>query len=118
MKKRHNIVQFTDLQFNKINHENIFNENEEDEQNSFFKKPTDEEVKMFKERALSYGDDLVPVIHWDGECWKGFLEKGLCEWMANKDINLAWDYLAIFIYNQIKDAFLNGFEEGEKRGNY
>ena len=116
MRKRNNIVQFTDLQFNKVNHENIFIDEEEDGGKRQFTKPTDEEVKFFRERAKSYGNDMVPVTHWDGECWRGFLEKGLCEIMAHNDINLAWDYLAIFIYNEFKNVYLQGFEDGGEYG--
>ena len=115
MKKRNNIMQFTDLKFNKVNwQQEIGSDREEKEPDSFFGKPTDEEVKFFRERALSYGDNMVPTIHWDGECWKGFLEHAICEYLADGNMDLAWDYLAIFIYKEFKRTYLKGFEDGKE----
>lgn len=112
MKRNNKILQFTDLSFNHKQKSNFsFKENKETD--STFMKPTDEEVQFFKERARSYDpDNVVPVIHWDGECWKGFLEKAICEFLADGDMTKAWDYLAIFIYKQFEDIYRQGFDDG------
>ena len=111
-KRRNNIIHLTDLSF-KVIRPYKEKDNSNDDTRSFFSKPDDDEVKFFKDRAASYGpDEVIPIVHWDGKCWKGFLEKGLCEILADNDMEKAWDYLAIFIHQQFEEVYRQGFYDG------
>ena len=46
-------------------------------------------------------DTMIPIELWDGDCWQSlfiFMRNDL----ANGDENLAWEYLAHFIQNTLK----------------
>ena len=55
-----------------------------------------EEIEAKKERAASYGDEMVDVNDWDGECWKAFFEQVAVFAAELNDVD-PWDFMAVMI---------------------